>query len=229
MVALQLQNVRKSFVAPDGSVSEILDVPSFSIDQAEHVAMIGSSGSGKTTLLHVIAGIIRADSGRVLISTTATDVIDLTNLSEAQCDRFRGQSIGYVFQTHHLLPGFSALDNVLLGMSFTGRKPDGAWARHLLGEVGLTSRMNYVPAKLSVGQQQRVAVARALANRPRLVLADEPTGSLDQTNASQVLGLMCRLCKEADSALLIVTHDRAIAGTLPRVVDLAEINRAGQG
>src|SRR5205814_3333873 len=111
----------------------------------------------------------------------------------------------YIFQTHHLLPGFTALENVLLGMSFTGRASDPNWARHLLTEVGLGDRLHYKPQKLSVGQQQRVAVARALANRPRLVLADEPTGALDAQNAKQVLELIRALCREVNAALLLVT------------------------
>jgi len=140
---------------------------------------------------------------------------------------FRGRSIGYIFQTHHLLPGFTALENVLLGMSFTGRPHDPAWAKHLLGEVGLSDRLHYKPQKLSVGQQQRVAVARALANRPNLVLADEPTGALDSRNAQQVLDLIRKLCSEIKATLLLVTHDLDIARQLSRTLTLSEINRAG--
>jgi putative ABC transport system ATP-binding protein len=133
--------------------------------------------------------------------------------------------MGYIFQTHHLLPGFTALENVLLGMSFTGRKHDVAWARHLLEQVGLKERLDYRPAKLSVGQQQRVAVARALANRPQLVLADEPTGALDTKNAQQVLDLVRQLCREVNASLMIVTHDPSIAKQLPKTVSLAELNQ----
>ena len=152
---------------------------------------------------------------------------DIAALSEADRDVFRGQYIGYIFQTHHLLPGFTALENVLLGMSFTGRKHDPAWARHLLAEVGLQDRLDYRPAKLSVGQQQRVAVARALANRPQLVLADEPTGALDAKNAQQVLQLILRLCREVGAGLLMVTHDPGIAKQLSKTVSLDELNATG--
>jgi putative ABC transport system ATP-binding protein len=145
-------------------------------------------------------------------------------LSEAQRDVFRGARIGYIFQTHHLLAGFTAMENVLLGMSFTGRSADSAWAKHLLDEVGLSDRLHYKPAKLSVGQQQRVAVARALANRPTLVLADEPTGALDAKNAQQVLDLIRKLCAEVGASLLLVTHDMNIAQQLPRRVELAQMN-----
>src|SRR5207248_7846163 len=148
--------------------------------------------------------------------------VDVAHLSEAQRDVFRGRNIGYIFQTHHLLPGFTALENVLLGMSFTGRAHDPAWATHLLNEVGLADRLHYKPQKLSVGQQQRVAVARALANRPKLVLADEPTGALATANAKQVLELIRNLCKEVKASLLLVSHDPAVTGRFPRVVTLAE-------
>ncbi len=155
-------------------------------------------------------------------------VTDIATLSEARRDVFRGSHVGYIFQTHHLLGGFTALENVLLGMSFTGRKPDRAWARRLLDDVGLAARADYKPEKLSVGQQQRVAVARALANRPKLVLADEPTGALDPATAQQVLGLIRKLCQEVGASLLLVTHDLDIAHQLPRVLTLSEINRASK-
>jgi putative ABC transport system ATP-binding protein len=147
-------------------------------------------------------------------------------LSEANRDVFRGHNIGYIFQTHHLLPGFTALENVLLGLSFAGNKHDPEWAKHLLNEVGLGDRLKYRPAKMSVGQQQRVAIARALANRPKLVLADEPTGSLDPATAQVALELIRKLCTEVGASLLIVSHDPAITRQLPRSVVLAELNRA---
>jgi putative ABC transport system ATP-binding protein len=220
-MSLTLSKLRKQYVGPDGSVVPVVQIDSFSLADGEQVALVGSSGSGKTTLLHLIAGILTPDSGSILY-----DAVDLTRLSEAQRDVFRGRMLGYVFQTHHLLPGFTALENVLLGMSFTGRKNDPAWATHLLTEVGLGDRLGYKPAKLSVGQQQRVAVARALANRPKLVLADEPTGALDVNNAKQVLDLIRKLCDEVKASLLLVSHDPAITAQFPRVVTLAELNAA---
>lgn len=224
-MAVVLTNLRKSYLAPDGSSLPVVDVPRFDLRDGEQVALIGSSGSGKTTLLHLIAGILSPDAGRVEFIVDGREC-DVATLSESACDAFRGRNIGYIFQTHHLLWSFTALENVLLGMSFTGRVPDREWARHLLAEVGLSERLNYTPGKLSVGQQQRVAVARALANRPRLVLADEPTGSLDAANAKQVLELIQRLCREVGASLLLVTHDLQIAARLDRVVHLAELNRA---
>ena len=223
-MAVRIDNLTKNYVAPDGSTTAVLDVPHFEIADGEQVAMIGTSGSGKTTLLHAIAGIVKPDGGSIRFG----DAADLTQLSESQRDVFRGKNLGYVFQTHHLLHGFTALENVVLGMSFAGKSADKAWAEKLLREVGLGDRLHYKPAKLSVGQQQRVAVARALANRPKLVLADEPTGALDAVNSRQVLDLIRKLCDEIGASLLLVTHDRDLAAELPRVVDLAEINRAGR-
>jgi putative ABC transport system ATP-binding protein len=227
-VALHLQNLKKNYVAPDGSVVSVIDVPDLAIPDAQQVALIGTSGSGKTTLLHMIAGIVRADEGQILYQFPNETPVDLVALSEADRDVFRGAHLGYIFQTHHLLAGFTALENVLLGMSFTGRKPDRDWAVHLLKEVGLGQRLDYRPAKLSVGQQQRVAVARALANRPKLVLADEPTGALDPNTAQQVLQLIRALCTEVNASLLLVSHDLAIANQLPRVLTLADINQASR-
>jgi ABC-type lipoprotein export system ATPase subunit len=230
-MGLLIHKLKKTYVAPDASSVPVIDIPELYIADGEQVALIGTSGSGKTTLLHMIAGILAPDSGNVVFgydprTPDSTNVVDLTELSEAQRDIFRGRNIGYIFQTHHLLPGFTALENVLLGMSFTGRAHDRAWAQHLLVQVGLSDRLNYKPQKLSVGQQQRVAVARALASRPKLVLADEPTGALDATNAQQVLDLIRKLCMEVGSSLLLVSHDLDIARQLPRVLTLTEINQA---
>ena len=223
---LRIENLRKTFVPPDGGAGmAVVDVAHFALGAGEEVALLGTSGSGKTTLLHLLAGILRADAG-VIEYAAGGRVTDLTQLSEAERDHFRGQHIGYIFQTHHLLPGLTALENVLLGMSFTGRKADRAWGTHLLERVGLKERLHYKPGKMSLGQQQRVAVARALANRPKLVLADEPTGALDVRNAQQVLELIRKLCSEVGASLLLVTHDPAIVKRLPRAVTLNELNRA---
>jgi len=225
-MAVAIQQLRKVYRGPDGSVVPVIDIERLDLADGEQVALIGTSGSGKTTLLHLIAGILAPDSGRILYDVNNNGQVDIAALPEADRDIFRGRNIGYIFQTHHLLPGFTALENVLLGMSFTGRSHDPAWGKHLLEEVGLADRLNYKPEKLSVGQQQRVAVARALANRPKLVLADEPTGALDAKNAQQVLELIRKLCDEVKASLLLVSHDLDIAQQLPRVLSLADLNRA---
>ena len=225
-MAFQILKLVKQYVGPDGSVVPVIDIDDFQVGDGEQIGLIGSSGSGKTTLLHLLAGILSPDSGQILFDLGAEGSVNIGKLPEAERDVFRGRCIGYVFQTHHLLPGFTAIENVLLGMSFTGRRHDPKWARRLLSDVGLSDRLHYKPEKLSVGQQQRVAVARALANRPRIVLADEPTGALDPRNAQQVLDLIRSLCREINAALVLVSHDLSIARQLPRVVDLAELNRA---
>jgi len=218
--ALRIEDLRKDYRAPDGEVQAVLDVPSFELAQGEQVALAGSSGSGKTTLLHVIAGILRPDSGRVLVHGK-----DMASLGEAQRDSWRASHIGYVFQSFHLLAGYSAIENVLLGMMF-GPGPDREHARSLLAALGLGDRLDHRPGQLSIGQQQRVAVARALANRPRLVLADEPTGNLDPGRAQEALGLLRELCTEQGAALLLVSHDRGILDSFERCHDLSELNRA---
>lgn len=223
-MSLELIDLRKRYTGPDGSIVPVVDVKHFALDDGQQVALVGSSGSGKTTLLHLIAGILAPDAGQIVFRLGEEPEQELGAMSEAQRDVFRGRHMGYIFQTHHLLPGFTAMENVLLGMSFTGRKHDRHWAEHLLSEVGLADRLHYKPAKLSVGQQQRVAVARALANRPRLVLADEPTGALDVKNAQQVLDLIRKLCQQVQASLLLVTHDPQIASQMSRTISLAELN-----
>src|SRR6185503_15331563 len=144
------------------------------------LALRGESGSGKTTFLNLIAGILAPDSGRVMI-----DEAEMTALTEPRRDRLRAAKLGYIFQTFNLLQGFTVLENVMLGMSFGPRGADRAHAREILKRVGLGERLHHFPRQLSTGQQQRVAVARALVNRPKLVLADEPTGNLDRRNARE--------------------------------------------
>jgi putative ABC transport system ATP-binding protein len=223
MPVLEITDLKKSFASPDGRTTAVIDIASFAMEAGEQVALRGASGSGKTTLLHLIAGVLQADAGRVVVAGE-----NLTALSEAARDRARALHIGYVFQTFNLLQGYTALENVLLGMMF-GRGKDRDAAAALLERVGLGDRMDYRPRQLSVGQQQRVAVARALANRPRLVLADEPTGNLDPQRAQQALHMMTEMCQENEAALLLVSHDREILGEFERVEELSEINRAAVG
>src|SRR4029077_1877692 len=187
----------------------------------EQLALRGESGSGKTTFLHLIAGILAADSGRV-----ASDGVEMTALGEPKRDRLRAEKLGYIFQTFNLLQGYTVLENVVLGMSFGPRGADREHASEMLQRVGLGHRLNHFPRQLSTGQQQRVAVARALANRPKLVLADEPTGNLDAHAARSALQLIRETCLENGAALLLVSHDRDVLGEFETVVSLADINRA---
>ena len=220
MAVLTIEGLKKRYVAPDGAEQMVIDIKSFSIDEGAHVALRGVSGSGKTTLLNLIAGVLQADAGRVVVAGE-----EMTALSESQRDQARARNIGYVFQTFNLLQGYTALENVELGMMF-GAGVDGARARALLDRVGLGDRMQYRPSQLSVGQQQRVAVARALANRPKLVLADEPTGNLDPQHAQEAIALVQEVCRESGAALLVVSHDRDILARFEEVHELGELNEA---
>jgi len=217
---LEIVGLAKSFRSPDGETTPIVDVPFLAVAEGEQVAIRGASGSGKTTLLNLIGGIQQADRGSVRLAGT-----DLTALSESARDRRRAAAIGYIFQTFNLLQGYTALENVMLGMLF-GPGVDRARAEALLQRVGLGHRLRYRPSQLSIGQQQRVAVARALANRPKLVLADEPTGNLDQHHAGEALALIREVCRENNAALLLVSHDPQVLASFDRVEDLARLNRA---
>jgi len=217
---LEITGLVKSFTAPDGERTTIVDVPSFVLAPEEHVAIRGASGSGKTTFLNLIAGILQPDRGRIVL-----DGHEVLALSESARDRLRARTLGYVFQNFNLLQGYTALENVLLGMMF-GPGIDLKHAKHLLDRVGLSDRLAYKPSQLSIGQQQRVAVARALANRPKLVLADEPTGNLDQHHANDALVLIREVCRENRAALLLVSHDPSVLALFTRQEDLARLNRA---
>ena len=217
---LLLEGVKKSYDEPGGKRLQILDIDKYQLAHGEQAVLIGRSGGGKTTLLHVIAGIAQADEGKIEI-----DGLDIMRLFEPGRDRFRAEKIGYVFQTFNLLGGFSALENVLLGMTFARGKKDSSRARKLLERVGLSHRLNHKPSALSVGEQQRVAVARSLANRPRLLLADEPTANVDPANQQRVIDLIRGTCDEENVALLMVTHEMEVANQFKRVDRLEEINR----
>lgn len=185
----------------------------FHAPEGARIALWGPSGCGKSTMLNLISGLLRPDSGQVIV-----DGVEISSLSEGKLDRFRGERFGFVFQSFNLLGPFTALQNVMLGMRFSDTRPSSEWRSHakeLLQRVGLANRMNSRPATLSVGERQRVAIARALANKQRLVVADEPTGSLDPKTAKSIMDLLLSLCSEENLTLLLVTHDEGIATRLP--------------
>ena len=223
MSVLEVTGLKKAFIAPDGARTPILDIERFAMDEGAQVALHGASGSGKTTFLNLIAGVLKADEGRIVVAGR-----EVTALREAGRDRVRAECIGYVFQTFNLLQGYTALENVMLGMMF-GAGVDRPRAEALLERVGLADRMAYKPRQLSVGQQQRVAVARALANRPKLVLADEPTGNLDARRAADALDLVREVCLEYAAALLLVSHDTDVLERFETRHELADLNRAASG
>lgn len=220
---LEISDVVKTFDQPGGGKLTVLDIEKLSMNAGEQLALIGQSGGGKTTLLHVIAGLLTPDSGSVRVAG-----VELTKLSEQGRDRCRAATIGYVFQTFNLLPAFSALENVQLGMAFGNRPVDTSRAHDLLAQVGLADRESYRPRQLSVGQQQRVAIARALAGRPKLLLADEPTANVDLASADTVLDLIIGSCRDENIALMMVTHSMEVTKRFERVEKLDELNRIFQ-
>lgn len=221
---LQIKDLTKTFAQPGGDQPlTILDIPEFSMAAGEQAALIGQSGGGKTTLLHLIAGLLLPTSGSIRI-----DNIELTKLSEQGRDRFRASKIGYVFQTFNLLPAFTAIENVRLGMTFGHGRIDSNRAGELLDRVGLSERAHYRPGQLSVGQQQRVAIARALAGKPQVLLADEPTANVDPASSESVLELIRSTCRDENISLVLVTHSMDVANKFDRVVQLESINRALQ-
>lgn len=219
-MSLLLENVKKSYREPDGSTLPILNIERFELKESEQVVLIGESGSGKSTLLNVISGITTADSGKVTIGST-----EIASMAEVVRDRFRAERIGFVFQTFNLLPAFSALENVLLGMSFSRKKPSRDRAKELLALVGLEHRLNHRPQQMSVGEQQRVAVARALANQPKLLLADEPTANVDISNQETILQLLRDACAQNQISMLLVTHSQEVAKQFDRVETLSDFNK----
>ncbi len=220
MTLLEISKLEKSFVSPEGERHRVVNVKRFALAEMAQVALSGESGSGKTTFLHLIAGILKPDAGTITLAGNK-----MSALSEPERDRLRATTIGYIFQTFNLLQGYTCLENVLLGMSF-GPGADRVQAQALLERVGLGNRLRHYPRQLSTGQQQRVAVARALANRPKLVLADEPTGNLDQKNAREAISLIRQACQENGAALLLVSHDREVLGQFEDRQELGTINRA---
>ena len=220
MPLLTIKDLAKTYPRPGGGGHCVLDVAEFTLAAAEQRALRGESGSGKTTFLHLIAGILAPDRGVI-----GLDGRDMAALGEAARDRLRARTIGYIFQTFNLLQGHTVLENVELGMAF-GKGVDRAYAESLLRRVGLGDKLGHFPRQLSTGQQQRVAVARALANHPGLVLADEPTGNLDRRNAREALALIREVCRECGAALLLVSHDEQALAGFGDVQDFAALNRA---
>jgi putative ABC transport system ATP-binding protein len=218
MSLLRVKQLKKSFSSPEGENINVVDVDNFELAASEFCGMRGESGSGKTTFLHLLAGILSPDDG--LIELEGKNTVQMNN---SEKDSLRAGTIGYVFQSFNLLQGFSCLENLKLAMSF-GSNYNESFAEDLLIKVGLAHRLSHKPSQLSIGQQQRVALARALVNKPKLILADEPTGNLDSKNAINAINLLCELCQETDTALLLVSHDERVVSNFDRQVDWNEIN-----
>jgi len=219
---IELRNVSKTVTSGDRQLT-ILHPLNLSVHAGQRLAILGPSGSGKSTLLGLIAGLDAPTSGEVFI-----DGVDITKLGEDQLARLRGDKIGFVFQSFHLIPSLTALENVLVPMEIAGRRDARSRATLLLDEVGLRQRATHYPSQLSGGEQQRVAIARALSNEPRILLADEPTGNLDSHTGRQVIDLLVAINRNRGATVVVVTHDPEIASMADARVALRD-GRVVQG
>ena len=219
MAILEARQVTREYRMKAETVRALSGV-SVSIEPGEFVAILGTSGSGKSTLLHLLGGLDRPTSGEILF-----DGRSLGPLSSREMAAYRLASVGMIFQSFHLLPTMTARENVMLALAFAGmsRRERHQRAAELLDRVGLSHRLDHLPSELSGGEQQRVSIARALANRPQVLLADEPTGNLDSRRAADILDLLATLCREEKMAVLLVTHDEALASAYAsRVIRLRD-------
>jgi lipoprotein-releasing system ATP-binding protein len=216
---LEARGLRKLYYQEDGSELRILEGVDFAVSRGEAVAIVGASGAGKSTLLHLLGGLDRPTSGEVLLNGA-----NLAQLSERDLATVRNEGIGFVFQFHHLLRDFTALENVMMPILIrgVGRMQAAERARKLLGDVGLSHRVTHKSSQLSGGEQQRVAVARALANQPLVVIADEPSGNLDTHTGEQLHELFFKLRTEHGVAMVIATHNRDLAERADRVLHMKE-------
>ncbi len=216
MALLEIKNLCKSFYTPAGELSSKICVPQLVLEQGETLLLDGASGSGKTTVLHLISGLLTADGGSICF-----DGCELTDMGAAQRDLWRAENIGYIFQRLNLLDELTVMENILLPQCWRKQRADyKAQAQDLLDLVGLADKADCFPHRLSIGEQQRVAIVRALVHQPRLLLADEPTASLDFANGQIVLKLIRDLCRHKQVALLLSTHDEAVKAQFAKKYDV---------
>jgi putative ABC transport system ATP-binding protein len=214
--AVHATDLRRRYGEGEAAVDALAGV-TIGFARGEYSAIMGPSGSGKSTLMHCLAGLDRPTGGKVVIEGTA-----LSGLDDADLTKLRRDKVGFIFQSFNLLPVLTAEENILLPLSIAGRRPDRAWFDQLVDTVGLRDRLTHRPSELSGGQQQRVAVARALASRPAVIFADEPTGNLDSKASAEVLALLRRSVDELDQTVIMVTHDHDAASIADRLVVLAD-------
>ena len=214
--AARTVGVTKLYGAGDATVAALDDV-SVDLGRGRFTAIMGPSGSGKSTLLHVLAGLDRPTSGEVYLGDT-----EITSLNDKRLTMLRRDRIGFIFQSFNLLPTLTAAENIVLPMRIAGRKPDPDWVASIVDTVGLAGRLSHRPSELSGGQQQRVAVARALASRPEIVFADEPTGNLDSRTGAEILAFMRQAVREHGQTIVMVTHDPVAASYADRALFLVD-------
>jgi len=214
--AARAVGLRKVYGQGDAAVEALRGIDA-RFAAGEFTAIMGPSGSGKSTLLHCLAGLDRVTAGRVVLGD-----IDITAVSEKELTVVRRDKIGFVFQSYNLIPTLNAIENITLPLALAGRKPDKQWLDRVISTVGLADRLNHRPSELSGGQQQRVAVARALASRPQVIFADEPTGNLDSKASAEILAFMRQAVSDLGQTIVMVTHDPVAAGYSDRVVFLED-------
>ncbi|MFN0090696.1 MAG: ABC transporter ATP-binding protein [Acidimicrobiales bacterium] len=221
-VAASARQATKTYGRGDATVVA-LDGVDVDFERGRFSAIMGPSGSGKSTLMHCMAGLDELTSGRVYIGG-----VDLSELSERKLTELRRDNVGFIFQAYNLVPTLNAWENITLPQALAGRKPDKAWVDQVVQTVGLGDRLTHRPSELSGGQQQRVAVARALASRPQIIFADEPTGNLDSTTGAEILAFMRRAVRELGQTIVMVTHDPVAASYADRVVFLKDGRIVGE-
>jgi lipoprotein-releasing system ATP-binding protein len=219
MSVLEVRGLTKTYMGGDGAVITVFDGVELAVQRGEMVAIIGASGAGKSTLLHLLGALDRPTAGQVLIDGRPLDGMD-----DDEVSRLRNRTVGFVFQFHHLLREFTALENVMMPLRIAGTPEGEARVRALtlLGRVGLAGRVHHRPSELSGGEQQRTAVARALATDPAVLLADEPSGNLDHHNSELLHDLFAQLARELEIAMVVVTHNRSLAARADRVLQLED-------
>lgn len=216
MKILEVTNLCKTYGKGDTMV-KALDNVSFSVEKGEFVAIIGPSGSGKSTLLHILGGVDVPTKGSVVINQT-----DISNLDETALAIFRRRQIGLIYQFYNLIPILTVQENLTLPLLLDGRKPDEKQISTLVKRLGLEHRLDHLPNQLSGGQQQRVSIGRALVNNPALMLADEPTGNLDNENSKEIISLLRQFNKDFNQTVIIITHDEKIANSADRVITIED-------
>jgi len=212
MEIIRLENVSKIYGEGENKLAA-LDHVNLSVQKGESVAVVGASGSGKSTLLHIIGGVDAATEGKVFIEDK-----DITKLSDEEMSIFRRRKIGFVFQSYHLIPVLTVEENIQMPVLLDHRKPDKEYTEYILEMLGIKDKRKSLPSQLSGGQQQRVAIARALANRPSILLADEPTGALDSKNGEEVMALLQKSVKELNQTLMLITHNVDLAREADRFI-----------